>query len=330
MASTNISLPPPPVFTGDNYEMWAAKMKAYFTAYGLWEIVELGVEPAPLPNNPTVAQIRNYNEEVAKQGKALIVIHSAVNDEVFTRIMTCEKAKEAWDRLKEEFHGSQRTRRIQALNLRREFESLRMKDNETVKEFSGKMMKIVNQIRLLGEELSDQRVVEKMLISLPERFESKIASLEDSRDIAHMSLSELVNSLQATEQRRSLRMEDQVNGALLAKMKGKSQIYSVGKKEKYKREREGSSNSNKEADGRSGKYPPCPNCKKTNHLEKYCWFRPNTQCRFCKEFGHMEKVCKAKKKQEPLQAKAAESSCSTSEEKLFLASCFSAKCNQED
>ena len=60
---------------------------------------------------------------------------------------------------------------MQILNLRREFESLKMKDSETIKEFSDKLMKVVNQIRLLGEELNDKRVVEKVLVSLPEKFE---------------------------------------------------------------------------------------------------------------------------------------------------------------
>ena len=63
---------------------------------------------------------------------------------------------------------------MQILNLRREFESLKMKDSETIKEFSDKLMKVVNQIRLLGEELNDNRVAEKILVNIPEKFESEI------------------------------------------------------------------------------------------------------------------------------------------------------------
>ena len=80
-----------------------------------------------------------------------------------------------------------------------------MKDSETIKEFSNKLMKVVNQIRLLGEELNNKRVVEKVLVSFPEKFESKISSLEDSRDLSQITLSELINALQATKQRRQLR-----------------------------------------------------------------------------------------------------------------------------
>ena len=60
-------------------------------------------------------------------------------------------------------------------------------------------MKVVNQIRLLGEELTYKRIVEKVLVSLPEKFESKISSFKDSRDLTIMSLLELVKALRALE-----------------------------------------------------------------------------------------------------------------------------------
>lgn len=85
------------------------------------------------------------------------------------------------------------------------FEILKMRDSESVKEFSNRLMKVVNQIRLLSDDMPDKRVVEKVLISLPEKFESKISSLEDSRDLASISLAKLINVLQATEQRSTLR-----------------------------------------------------------------------------------------------------------------------------
>ena len=67
---------------------------------------------------------------------------------------------------------------------------------------------------MLGEELSDQRMVEKILVCLPERFESKISSLEENKDFAHISLVMLMNALQAIEHRRSLRMEKEVEDTL--------------------------------------------------------------------------------------------------------------------
>ncbi|KAG8488895.1 hypothetical protein CXB51_016920 [Gossypium anomalum] len=72
------------------------------------------------------------------------------------------------------------------------------------------------------------------------------------------------------------------------------------------------------------KFPPCAHCKKTNHLEKYCWHKPDIQCRGCKQLGHIEKVCKNKPKPQlhhQNQAQTAED-VEAQEEHVFTASCF--------
>lgn len=52
-----------------------------------------------------------------------------------------------------------------------------MKESETIKQYSDKIMVVVNNIRLLGDQFPDSRVVEKVLTTLPERYKSKILSL---------------------------------------------------------------------------------------------------------------------------------------------------------
>ena len=210
MASNNMSSLSPPLFNGENYQVWAVKMKAYLRVLGLWQWIEAEKQVLPLGDNPTLDQIKAHEEEKAKAPRTLSYIHAAIADSIFTRIMACETLKEAWDKLKM-YMGSDRTRQMQVLNLKREFEVLRMKENESIKEYADRLMVVVNKIRLLGEDLTHQRVVEKVLVSLPKRFESKISSLEDSKDISKISLSELVHVFQAQEQRRSMRQEENIN-----------------------------------------------------------------------------------------------------------------------
>ena len=180
-------------------------MATYFRAFDLWEVVEHNRDPNPLNNNPTVNQIKFHNEEKAKRFKALSCIHNAVSEDIFTRIMACESAKEAWDKLKAEFQGDEKSRRIQVLHLKRQFEGLKMREIESIKEFSSNIAKLVNQMRLLGEDIQESRVVEKVLVSLPEKFKNKICSLEDSKDCTQLSLQELINALQAVEQKAQVK-----------------------------------------------------------------------------------------------------------------------------
>ncbi|KAG8488945.1 hypothetical protein CXB51_017000 [Gossypium anomalum] len=271
-AKISFSPPPPLVFAGENYNIWAMKMKTYQQAHDLWNVVLNDIKPPPLRANQTIAQIKQHSEDTTKKYKAMSCLQSGVSDVIFTRIMACDTPKD--------------------------FENLRMKDSETIKQYADRIMATVNNIKLLGDEFSDQRVVEKVITTLPEKYESKISSLKDSRDLSAILLTELINALYAQEQRRANRMEDHSEGAF--------------QKEKGKK------------DTAKKKFSACAHCKKTTHLEKYCWYRPDIQCSSCKQLGHIEKVCKNKPKaqlQHQNQAQAAED-VEALEEHVFAASCF--------
>ena len=67
------------------------------------------MEDETVEEDPTMAQIRNQREERKRRYKAKTCIHSAVTEEVFTRIMACETGKQAWNTLKELYQGNDRT-----------------------------------------------------------------------------------------------------------------------------------------------------------------------------------------------------------------------------
>jgi len=41
-------------------------------------------------------------------------------------------------------------------------------------------------------------------------------------------------------------------------------------------------------------FQPCAHCKKTNHPQIRCWWRPDVMCRKCGNMGHVERVCRSK------------------------------------
>ena len=70
-----------------------------------------------------------------------------------------------------------------------------MKEFETIKDYSDKPLSIANKVRLLGSELNDSRIVEKILVTVPERYEAIVTILENTKDLSKISLTELLNSL---------------------------------------------------------------------------------------------------------------------------------------
>ena len=151
----------PPIFDGENYQLWTVRMETYLEAIDLWEAVEEDYEVNPLPNNPTVAQIKSHKEKKTIKYKAKATLFVAVSTTISTRIMTLTSPKEIWDYLKKEYAGDERIRGMKVLNLMREFELQRMKESETVKEYFDRLFGIVNKVRLLGTEFKDSRIVEK-------------------------------------------------------------------------------------------------------------------------------------------------------------------------
>ena len=119
----------------------------------------------------------------------------------FPSIIDWDTFKKAWNKLKDEFEGSTRVKAVKLLTLKREFEMLKMKNSDSVKDYTTKLMYIVKQIRLAGEQFSDQRVVEKIMMSVPDKFEAKISTIEESCDLTTLSVSDLISKLQVQEQR---------------------------------------------------------------------------------------------------------------------------------
>ncbi|XP_024441578.1 uncharacterized protein LOC112324164 [Populus trichocarpa] len=127
-----------------------------------------------------------------------------------------------------------------------------MKDSETIKEYLDKLLGIVNKVRLLGTDFSDCRIVEKILVTVPERYEASITTLENTKDLSKIILAKLINALQAQEQRMLMRQDRIFEGALPAK----HQEY--GKK-KYFKKYQLSSNENTASNINQSKAVICKN-----------------------------------------------------------------------
>ncbi|XP_062088349.1 uncharacterized protein LOC133794923 [Humulus lupulus] len=249
----------------------------YFRSQNLWKIVEVGFTIPEDTLSLSENQKKALEENQQKDSQALFCLQQAMTDDIFPRIMGVSVAKEAWDTLQEEFQGTVKVRTVKLHKLRRDFENLKMKDNETAKDYYSKIREIVNKMGAYGEIISDKKIVEKILISCTEKYDAIISVIEEIKDLDTLSPTELMGSLEAYENRRERHNENLTENAIQSKINPRSQKSKTDGSKSLENFKSMSYQENND------KYSPSGICKRKSHLEKDCWFKGKPQCQNCKK-----------------------------------------------
>ncbi|KAL4332512.1 hypothetical protein GQ457_07G009650 [Hibiscus cannabinus] len=161
-------------------------------------------------------------------------IFDGVNFHVWTARMEAHlEANDLWEAVEEYYEvpplpGTNQESQGEEVKEIKGKSHIKMKDSYTVKEYFDKLLAITNKVRLLGSEFLDSSLVQKILVTVPKKFEATISTLENTKDMPKIGLIDLKNSLQAQELRRLMRSEGSIEGALDAKAQ-------YGRAEKWKK-----------------------------------------------------------------------------------------------
>jgi hypothetical protein len=207
--SNNLGTTQGPILLGKNYEFLSLRMKSFLQAQECWDPVDRGyVEPDPTDLASMTNQKRTTQEKQRKrENNAKFWIQNSVDDSIFSKIRGDVTSKQAWDILRTTNQGNYKVKTVKLQTLRTHFETLKMTESENVDQFMKRVMGIVNHIRLTGEAIPDQRIVEKVLRSLPKKFEMVVTSILESKDLSNFSIDELMGSLLSHDTR--LHLEDE-------------------------------------------------------------------------------------------------------------------------
>ncbi|XP_074383271.1 uncharacterized protein LOC141724880 [Apium graveolens] len=175
-----------PMLAKSNYTAWAMKMKVYIQAHGVWDAIQ--------PKDPKGI----VEEKIDKV--ALAAIYQGIPEDVLLSPADKENAKDAWEAIKAMCLGADRVKKARVQTLKAEFESLQMKDNESLDDFYMKMNGIVANIRALGEVIEENYLVKKLLRVVPTKFLQIASTIEQFGDLEKMSVEEAVGSLKAHEE----------------------------------------------------------------------------------------------------------------------------------
>ncbi|PNY02868.1 retrovirus-related Pol polyprotein from transposon TNT 1-94 [Trifolium pratense] len=121
------------------YDHWAMLMENLLRSKELWTQIEHGIVVAPA--NPTAEHTRLANESNIRDLKVKNYLFQAIDRTILETILERNTARDIWESMRRKYQRSTRVKRAQLQTLRREFEVLTMKDNESVEEYFARTLR---------------------------------------------------------------------------------------------------------------------------------------------------------------------------------------------
>ncbi|GJV60666.1 zinc finger, CCHC-type containing protein [Tanacetum coccineum] len=186
--TTNTTTPKPitpiaqyqcPKLKTTNYTVWAIQIKVILEAHDLWEAIE--------PK-------KNTQEDDKKDKATIAFLYQALTEDVILQVAGCETAKELWESLKRRHVGEEKVQQARLQSLMIGFQTLEMKEDDTVDAFTAKQNGYATKAKELGKTLDESLLVRKLLDSTPDRFIQIVASIEQTNDLDDITLDEIIGN----------------------------------------------------------------------------------------------------------------------------------------
>ncbi|XP_027083565.1 uncharacterized protein [Coffea arabica] len=256
-------------------------------------------------------------DDKTKDRLALSQIHQASDMSVFEKIATADMAKEAWDILEKTYKGIDKVQQNNLMMLKRKFELVTMEKSESIESYFFGLSDIKNEMKLNQYNFPDRSFVEKVLNTLPMKFDHVVSVIQETKDLEDLNIEDLHGSLILHEQRINEKLEDApekdtVEKALQVQLnlrgnndvrehgefsqKSRSGYNNRGGRGNNNRDRGSISNSGRNRDnnfnfrggpgrGRGGNFGIGNNFNQNN-------FRQRVQCYNCGKLGHRQFECR--------------------------------------
>ncbi|XP_050111879.1 uncharacterized protein LOC126590470 [Malus sylvestris] len=232
-----------------------------------------------LEEDLTETQLKTLKQNRMEDARALGIIQGAVSYTIFPRIANEETAKGAW-----KFYSKS--------------------TEETLK--SERLFDVVNKMKTYGEELPNERIVQKLLISLTKPYDSIVSVIEETKDTETLSVQDVMASLRAFDQRlerhadfapeKAFQSLNVGSGNQASASNQKPQWKGKNKKWEGKGFHNFRPNQGSNINVGSRTKQQCKHCDKF-HLGE-CWFKDQPRCHKCNRFEHIMKDCRSKFVQE--------------------------------
>ncbi|GJW71008.1 ribonuclease H-like domain-containing protein [Tanacetum coccineum] len=172
--------------------------------YALWEVIENG---ATLPKTQMVEgvmkvmPITTAKEKATRrlEVKARSTLMMGIPNEHQLKFNSIKDAKLLLEAIKKRFGGNEATKKTQRNLLKQQYENFTAPSLEMLDQTFDRLQKLMSQLELLGEKLSQEDVNQKLLRSLSPEWNTHAVVWRNKADLDTMSMDDLYNNLKVYE-----------------------------------------------------------------------------------------------------------------------------------
>ncbi|XP_057418480.1 uncharacterized protein LOC130712678 [Lotus japonicus] len=191
-------------FDGTEYPYWKTHMQLFIESsnYKLWDIIENGniihkddVGEPIKKDQLTEAQRKDYQ----LNARAKLFLLCALSKSQLDKVDGLATTKEVWEALGLAYEGTANVRQAKVSLLVAEYETFKMKENESIDDMFGRFQTIVNGLRNLDRKYENVDQITKILRCLHRRWRPKVTAIQEAKDLSTLRLEDLLGSLKVHE-----------------------------------------------------------------------------------------------------------------------------------
>ncbi|GKC12824.1 hypothetical protein Tco_1009606 [Tanacetum coccineum] len=183
------------------------RMEQYlsFTDHALWEVIVNGDSVSPIASASVGAEghipHKTTKQKLARKNelKEKITLMLAIPDARLLKFHACKDAKSLWEAIKNRFGGNKESNKMQKTILKQNYENFVVSSQEGLDKTYDRFQKLISQLEIHGEVISQKDANLKLLRSLPSAWNNIVLIMRNKYDLDTLSMDDLYNNLKVYE-----------------------------------------------------------------------------------------------------------------------------------
>ncbi|XP_047312459.1 uncharacterized protein LOC124915741 [Impatiens glandulifera] len=157
--------------------VWKKRVCAHLACLhdDMWSVVTKG----PIKIDKEKSECTNEDKRKNNlDNLAMEILYRSLDDNMFNYIISCESAKEIWDRLTKLCEDNAQTKENKITVATQQFDNFKMRPRETMTKFDARFSQIITTLSILGKTYNNREIVIKVMRALPWKWDIKTMAYE--------------------------------------------------------------------------------------------------------------------------------------------------------